>query len=106
MRFALEAHQPKPQNVLSAGERFRLAALVRENFYRNTRGTVKSKARRRTVGVPLYLVERLVTLREASPFAKPDNPVFSSRNGTPLDAHNVNSRLFKRISGELEFPVT
>ena len=95
------------KTVFSAGEAIPpCSALVRENFYRNTRGTVKSKARRRTVGLPLYLVERLVTLKDASPFAKPDDPVFSSRNGTPLDAHNINSRLFKKVSGELELPVT
>ena len=96
-----------PKTVFPAGEAIPpCAALVRENFYRNTRGTVKSKARRRTVGLALYLVERLVTLRDSSAFTKPDDPVFSSRNGTPLDAHNVNSRLFKKISGKLELPVT
>src|SRR5581483_6608466 len=46
-----------PKTIFSAGEAIPpCSALVRENFYRNTRGTVKSKARRRTVGLPLYLV--------------------------------------------------
>jgi integrase len=36
----------------------------------------------------------------------PDSPLFRSRNGTPLDAHNINNRVFRPLSKRLGFPVT
>jgi integrase len=91
----------------SAGEAIPpFSALVRENYYRNTWGTVKTGKRYRTVGLPDYVVERLLRLAESSPFKGPNDPVFASRAGTPMDAHNVNNRAFKKVSNKLNLPVT
>jgi integrase len=93
--------------IFSAGEAIPpYSALVRENYYRNRWGTVKSKKRRRTVGLPDFVVETLQQLLAAAKFDKPNDPVFTSRNGTPIDAHNTNSRIFKKVSAQLGIPVT
>lgn len=86
--------------------------LVREQYYRNRWGTVKKQAKRRlssryrTIGIPDYLIELLQSLMDRSGFKLPDHPVFASRNGTPIDAHNVNNRLFKKIQDQLGIPVS
>ncbi|MGA8029049.1 MAG: site-specific integrase [Bryobacteraceae bacterium] len=95
------------QTIYSAGEAIPpLSALVRENYYRNRWGTVKSKARRRTVGLPDHVAGLLSKLLESSPFNKADDPVFTCKTGAPVDAHNTNSRIFRKISKELKIPVT
>jgi integrase len=79
---------------------------VREDFYRGQWGTVKTKSRRRTLAIPDVLIDELIRLREGSAFNKPDDVVFASSHGTPLDAHNINSRIFRPLSKELGFPIT
>lgn len=83
-----------------------LSLIVREDFYRGKWGTTKTKSRRRTIGIPDLLIADLVMLNEESPFNKPDDIVFASKRGTPIDAHNVNSRVFRPLSKELGFPVS
>jgi integrase len=80
--------------------------LVREDFYRGKWGTTKTKRRRRTIGIPDELIPELVALKAASPFHRPEDVVFASTKGTPIDAHNVNNRIFRPLSVDLGFPVT
>jgi hypothetical protein len=81
--------------VHSAGEAIAPYSLhVRENYYLNRWGSVKTKSRQRTVGLPDYVESQLVAVRDASSFTKPDDPVFTSRVSTPIDAHNINNRIF------------
>lgn len=91
----------------SAGEAIPpYSALVRENYYRNRWGTVKTGKRYRTVGLPDVVVEQLVRLEENAEFKDADSPVFASSTGNPIDAHNTNSRLFKQLSKKLDIPIT
>jgi integrase len=39
-----------------------------------------------------------------SKFRGEDQPVFASRNGTPLDAHNVSNRSLKRAARKIGLP--
>ncbi|HEX5424857.1 MAG TPA: tyrosine-type recombinase/integrase [Candidatus Acidoferrales bacterium] len=101
------------KTLYSAGEAIPpFSLLVREQYYRNRWGTVKKQAKRkisaryRTVGIPDHLVGLLAKLMIASQFQKPEDPVFCSRNGTPIDAHNVNNRIFKKIQTDLGIPVS
>jgi integrase len=80
-------------------------AGVRWNFTAGQFGTVKTGNRYRTVPLPALVREALANLREISSFTEPDHLVFASRNGTPIDAHNVTNRDFKRASKELVFHV-
>jgi len=80
-------------------------AAVRWNFTVGNYGSVKGGNRNRTVPLPEIVVESLKRLKESSAFTGPDQPVFASRNGTPMDAHNISNRAFKRASENLGFHV-
>jgi integrase len=69
-------------------------------------GTTKTKSRRPTVGIADGLAEELLALKQESPFNRPDDVVFSSSKGTPLDGHNVNNRIFRPLAAELGFPIS
>jgi integrase len=77
-------------------------AAVRQNFTAGQFGTVKTKSRNRTVPLPQMVLDSLRQLRGES---SPDDIVFASRNGTPVDANNVRNRAFKRASAALGFHV-
>lgn len=84
------------KSMLSAGEMVKPRSLmVRENFVRGEYGSVKTRRSRRDV--PLDS-EAITAFGKLSP-GGPDDPVFVSRNGTPLDQHNVASR-YLRPAGE------
>jgi len=80
-------------------------AAVRWNFTVGQFGSVKTGNRNRTVPLPAIAREALQNLKEQSAFTGLDHPVFSSRNGTPLDGHNISNRAFKRASEKLGFHV-
>jgi site-specific recombinase XerC len=79
---------------------------VRKNFYEGERGSLKTGARCRNVPIDRKLGEALARLVAQSKFQGPEYPLFSSRNGTPVDAHNVSNRHFRPLSVKLGFPVT
>lgn len=96
------------RSVISAGESIPpFSLLVRWNYYRNEWGTVKAKARRRTLGIPDALVAPISALMNREEFKGPDHPLFVSRNGTPLDAHNIASRVLRPLAkNHLKFPIS
>lgn len=71
------------------------AMAIRENYVRGKYGTLKTRKSRRNI--PLT-AEVLVAFGKLKPCA-PEAPVFASRNGTPLDQHNVAAR-FLRPAGK------
>jgi integrase len=75
---------------------------VRENYYRNTYGSLKKGSRCRNVPITAELAGLLARLLHGNP----EGPLFASRNGTPLDAHNIAADKFKPIEKQLGFPVT
>ncbi len=78
--------------------------VVRENFYRGKFGTVKAKSRRRTVLLSTSAVKALIGLRQRSRFSGPDDLIFASRNGTPLNENNLLRRVIKPIAVKLGMP--
>lgn len=79
---------------------------VRENYYEGEYGTLKAGKRLRNVPLPADLAAELAAFAAASKFHGPEDPLFSSRNGTPVDQHNISNRRFAPLTLRLGFPVT
>lgn len=79
---------------------------VRENYYEGEYGSLKAGRRLRNVPLDRDLAESLAALIARSKFQDPEAPLFASRNGTPLDAHNIANRTFKPLAKKLGFAVT
>jgi integrase len=77
---------------------------VRENYYRGHFGTVKAKSRRRCVPLSTSVVRALAELRARSSFVEPDDLIFASKNGTPLNERNLLGRIIKPIAIKLGMP--
>ena len=74
---------------------------VRENFYRGKFGSVKAKSRRRNVPLSTPVVAALQRLRSESKFASPEDIVFASSTGNPLDEKNLLRRYLKPVGKKL-----
>jgi integrase len=70
---------------------------VREAYVRNQWTTPKKYSSRRNVPLESPIVKALKEWRDKSKFTGPDDPVFASRNGTPVDGHNIARRKLKPI---------
>ena len=68
---------------------------VRENFYRGKFGSPKARSRKRNVPLSDGVVAALKALRATSRFQGPDDLVFASGDGTPLDETNLMRRVLK-----------
>ncbi len=77
---------------------------VRENFYRGVFGTVKKKARNRDLPIPKPVLSVLARLMEDSAFKGPEELVFGTDKGTPLDEKNLMNRIIKPIAVKLKMP--
>jgi integrase len=80
---------------------------VRENYYENEYGSLKTGRRLRNVPLTPELAAELaayVARRDA--FSDAENPLFASRNGTPTDQHNISNRQFRPLQVKVGFPVT
>jgi integrase len=77
---------------------------VRQNFYRSKFGSVKAKTRRRNVTLPPGVVAALRALKSASAFNQPDDLVFCSSSGTPLDEANLKKRFVRPAGKKLGIP--
>ena len=80
--------------------------LVWENY---SKGEIrvnkaKTKSRRRILPIPDTLVSRLETYRRVSRFKGPDDLVFCTKNGTPIDYRLANRRQFKKLSAAIDVP--
>ena len=81
----------------------RTIAVV-EAYVRGTWTTVKKEASERHIPLPRPLAAALLGLKRSTRWNGPDNPVFASRNGTPIDQHNIARRKLKPIVKELGIP--
>ena len=91
--------------VIVGGELLAPGSLaVRENCYRGKFGTVKSKSRRRTVPLSSTVMDALAGLRARSRFVAPDDLVFATRLGTPLNENNLLRRVLKPVAVKLGMP--
>jgi integrase len=92
-----------PHPTKSSAERF---ATQPENWYEGERGSLKPGKRKRNLPISAELARELAVLIQDSPFHGDEYPVFCSRAGTPIDAHNASSRVFSRVKQLLGYPVT
>ena len=69
--------------------------IVREQFYLGEFGPPKADSRNRSVPIPVAAIEALAALKQRPRFVGPDDLVFVSSKGTPLDADNLRSRHLK-----------
>jgi integrase len=77
---------------------------VRENFYRGSFGTTKTKARNRIEPLPGTVVEVLTNLKAGSLFTGPDDLVFCDQaTGEPLD-EDVLRRKLKKAGSQAGIP--
>ncbi|PYT30606.1 MAG: hypothetical protein DMG57_07745, partial [Acidobacteria bacterium] len=68
---------------------------VRENYYRGKFGSVKAKSRRRNLPLSRSVANALKEVLAKSRFTAPEDLVFASRNGTPLNETNLLRRVLK-----------
>ena len=79
--------------------------LVNSNWTRNERTTCKGGAQRwRKIPLTAEAWVALMQQWETTKFRGDDQPVFCSRVGTPLDAHNVSNRILKPAAVILGLP--
>ena len=94
-------HQPQ----VVSGEVLQPRTLaVREDYYRGCFGSVKKKARRRDVPLSSGVVAALSRLKTRTKFIGPDDLVFASRKGTPLNENNLMRRVLKPAGKALGMP--
>lgn len=77
---------------------------VRENYYRGKFGSVKKKSRNRNLPLSRSAIDALLAIRVESKFTGPDDLVFASRNGTPLNERNLLRRVLKPAGAQLGIP--
>jgi integrase len=84
------------ESILSGGEVIPPRSIaIRENFYAGQWGTVKTGRRKRMLPLPPDAIPLLAGLALREKFTGPDDPVFSGRNGNPIDRHNASNRSLK-----------
>lgn len=77
---------------------------VRENYYRGKFGSVKARSRRRNLPLSRTAAGALLEVRAGSKFTGPEDLVFASRNGTPLNERNLLRRVLKPAGERLGIP--
>lgn len=77
---------------------------VRQNYYRGEFCSVKTNGRRRNVPLSAAVVAALSELRKRPSHRGPEDLVFASSNGTPLDERNLSQRHLRPVGSQLELP--
>jgi len=77
---------------------------VRQNYYRGEFCSVKADGRRRNVPLSTAVVAALSKLKSRPSHNSPEDLVFASSNGTPLDERNLSKRHLRRVGVKLELP--
>jgi integrase len=76
---------------------------VRKQWYRDRLEDLKP-SRVRTLSIPPPLLPVLVKLRNRARFSEPDDFVFVSRQGTPVNQNNIVERRLKPLAVQLGAP--
>lgn len=77
---------------------------IRRQWYRGAYGSLKKKSRERNLQIPRPLRALLLAMSKRKDWTAPDDPVFASRKGTPLDEHNYAARHLKPVGRALKMP--
>lgn len=78
--------------------------IVRRQWRLNEFTSVKSPRRRRSVSLVDSLVDMLTLLKQRDKHTGPEDTVFVSKHGTPLDSHNIANRQLKTAGAALGMP--
>jgi len=81
-----------------------LTIAVRRHWYLYEYTSLKKRSRIRDIPIPDILLGALVGMKGRPLFTGPDDPVFASRNGTPIDSHNILNGILKPVGKELGMP--
>jgi integrase len=76
---------------------------VRKQWYRDTLEDVNSN-RARDIAIPEMLLQILGRLKDRGRFTAPDDFVFASRQGTPVNPNNIIERRLKPLARQLGLP--
>ena len=77
---------------------------VREAYVRNEWRSLKTVSSLRDIPLEPPIVRALIAWRGHAKFTAPDDPVFASERGTPIDGHNVARRKLKPIGKAVGCP--
>jgi integrase len=77
---------------------------VREQWYLRNWGSVKRRARRRNLPMASLLYEALRDLKAVSRYTGPDDPVFASDLGRPVDEKNILRRHLRKTAVAIGVP--
>lgn len=75
--------------------------VVRQHFSRGELGSLKTGNRKRNVPLPELLVAALARLKARPKFIGPEDVVFASGRGTPINENNVRRRGFSKIAKDI-----
>jgi integrase len=81
-----------------------------ENYYEGHYGSVKgsfrknASARNRIQPLPVAVYDALVRIYNGTAYKGPDDPVFASATGRPVDAHNATNRILKNAGRAAGIP--
>jgi len=79
--------------------------LIRDSAWRGKLLKDATKTGERVVTIPPATHDALIRWRKASKFTGPDDMIFGSAVGTPMDAHNFNNRVMAPLRDKLKLPV-
>jgi integrase len=75
--------------------------VVRQHFSRGEVGSLKTGNRKRNVPLPELLVAALARLKARPKFIGPEDVVFASGRGTPINENNVRRRTFSKLAKDI-----
>ncbi|HEY6392348.1 MAG TPA: tyrosine-type recombinase/integrase, partial [Bryobacteraceae bacterium] len=78
---------------------------VREHYYYNERGTLKTQKRKRNLPMPKAVQEALAALRKTAKYKNDEEPVFANEkgkcDGKPISDNTVVKHVFRRLPHDL-----
>ena len=77
---------------------------IRRQLNQGRMETTKRKSRNRVVPLSQEVVAMLVELKQREKYTGPEDYVFVSKRGTPVDTHNLANRALKKVGAELDMP--
>lgn len=78
--------------------------IVRQQFRLGEYTSLKESSRARSLPLAGCLVGMLLIMKQRGSYTGPDDAVFVSRNGTPVDSHNIANRHLKEVGNRLGMP--
>jgi integrase len=78
--------------------------IVKENWVMGKYSTLKTPSSYRIVPIPQWVVELLIPMQSRKEFVGPQDPVWASSKGTPIDQTNTAKRILKPAAMKASVP--